>query len=762
MPPQLPPRSPSVSSVSSFSSSDGGAWTPPRYRTNTVHLTPHTTYPSKGSTSPSSSQNNPYPSSTGLDDPRSSSTQSLRPTESAGPDRRTLLIVYIHGFMGTETSFKSFPAHVHNVLSISLADSHVVHTKIYPRYQSRKNISFARDAFSNWLAPHESDNTDIILIGHSLGGILAAEVVLLPSHRPGSKDLFQHKILGHIAFDTPFLGMHPGVITTGIASLFKSAPELPEPPATSENSTSSPLSFDPFQAEPNDPNYNPTYDNDVAMANRKGTVDKAFYFLNKHYGQWRKATASYIKSHLEFGGCLADYDGLKKRYKCFRPLEDVDDLGQARSPSGKKIPRVRFVNYYTASTGRIKPQKLSDENRTLVAQTDMTSLSPSANHPHSTTSSHPSTPTISIEEHHSGGIVSRDLDDLHLHGYDSNNDQPEMQHLDPQAEPPSPTISDRNSSVEQRIPLEPIQTNLSLESEIPSISSIDSASVATPTSADLPLPPLPASPVAPPPFDPAPYTTADPSTLKLAKKEHERLVKSYERAKKDHEKLVRNREKHLAKLEKARQQKEKERAKEMEKEKEREKKKELENAGLSQHEINERERLKKEAERMQKEKERLEGRMQETPAPKTPAQEQSAQGISASDQHAKDEKVKRAATLNTDVYDAAMIKQQEEEDKRVLKQNKKAAKKGKDPTKQKDRKFCALPPKDPKTGAIDSTWIRVYMENMDEVVAHTSLFFVGETYAKLVGDTAQRIEQWVRDAATIRVIKQAQEWETGK
>lgn len=218
-------------------------------------------------------------------------------------------------------------------------------------------------------------------------------------------------------------------------------------------------------------------------------------------------------------------------------------------------------------------------------------------------------------------------------------------------------------------------------------------------------------------------------------------MKSYERAKKDHDKLVRNREKHLAKLEKARQQKEKEREK---------KEKEKEYAGLSQHEINERERLKKEAERMQKEKERMEGRSQEKPAEQaTPAQ----------NQHVEAEQVKRAATVNTDVYDAAMIRQQEEEDRKELKKNQKAAKKGKDPTKQKDRKFCALPPNDTKTGARDVTWIRVYMENMDEVVAHTSLFFVSETYAKLVGDTAERIEKWVRDAATIRAIKQAQDWE---
>lgn len=82
-------------------------------------------------------------------DPRSSSTQSLVPAQPA-PEKRTLLLVYIHGFLGNEASFKSFPAHVHSLVAVALTNSHVVHTKIYPRYKSRKAIEFARDDFSNW------------------------------------------------------------------------------------------------------------------------------------------------------------------------------------------------------------------------------------------------------------------------------------------------------------------------------------------------------------------------------------------------------------------------------------------------------------------------------------------------------------------------------------------------------------------------------------------------------------------------------------
>lgn len=85
-----------------------------------------------------------------LQDPRSASTQSLLPPVEEKSGKRTLLLIYLHGFLGGETSFHSFPAHVHNLVSLAVAKTHVVHTKIYPRYRSRKAIERARDEFSGW------------------------------------------------------------------------------------------------------------------------------------------------------------------------------------------------------------------------------------------------------------------------------------------------------------------------------------------------------------------------------------------------------------------------------------------------------------------------------------------------------------------------------------------------------------------------------------------------------------------------------------
>ncbi|GAA88360.1 hypothetical protein AKAW_06474 [Aspergillus luchuensis IFO 4308] len=54
---------------------------------------------------------------------------------------------------------------------------------------------------------------DVILLGHSIGGLIAADVALAESyttagHVPNSR------IVGLVAFDTPFLGLHPRVIAT--------------------------------------------------------------------------------------------------------------------------------------------------------------------------------------------------------------------------------------------------------------------------------------------------------------------------------------------------------------------------------------------------------------------------------------------------------------------------------------------------------------------------------------------------------------------
>ena len=275
-----------------------------------------------------------------------------------GDMRRDLLLIYIHGFCGNETSFQQFPLHVHEHATSTLSSTHRVHTKIYPRYKSRKAIDNAITDFSKWLHPHESQTTDVVLLGHSMGGILAADVALLRDAQGLGRS---HRIWGTVNLDTPFLGIHPRVVASGIGSLFRPGPAFPEPPSPLHGDTitpgdskinvSSEMNLSHAISRPstasssqNLATYNPEFPNDVRLPDRKG-LDGFIYFFNKHLGGLGRATQAYFASHVEFGSCLTDWKGLRGRYA---------ELVQA---DGSDVGRIRFVNYYTASTGRLKEPK---------------------------------------------------------------------------------------------------------------------------------------------------------------------------------------------------------------------------------------------------------------------------------------------------------------------------------------------------------------------------------------------------------------------
>ena len=214
--------------------------------------------------------------------------------------RKTLLLVFIHGFKGTDETFEKFPEHLRTLISDALPNLNIA-IAIYPRYDTRGDLRETVAKLRDWLqnkvidlevaanapSPTVDPSVRTILIGHSMGGIVAAETLIsiagdqpIPSARmtpadqeqprnntteqadtssdpstttphlgvpdptqspssapPPSSDKYEAPqdeqdhdgallfpyIQGILAFDTPYLGIHPGVVAHGAEAHYNTA-----------------------------------------------------------------------------------------------------------------------------------------------------------------------------------------------------------------------------------------------------------------------------------------------------------------------------------------------------------------------------------------------------------------------------------------------------------------------------------------------------------------------------------------------------------
>lgn len=280
----------------------------------------------------------------------------------------------------------------------------------YPKYETRGDLHECVSRFRDWLlervidievangtpSPTVDPSVHTILIGHSMGGIVAAETVITlandkpiphsddrkPSNGEDSGDkseegqrapspgglngLMFPYIQGVLAFDTPFLGIAPGVVAHGAESHYNNAAATltqlsglstalwgsgskAQAPAGSKQ----PVAALPAPETDKTENHKPeglkgggwgNWGKIAMLAGAAGAVaaGSAAAYMNREQitTGW-----SWVSSHLEFVGCLARGEDLKNRVRTMVRLNQELDIG--------------FANLYTRLGKAAAPKQVS-------------------------------------------------------------------------------------------------------------------------------------------------------------------------------------------------------------------------------------------------------------------------------------------------------------------------------------------------------------------------------------------------------------------
>ncbi|CAI6088834.1 unnamed protein product [Clonostachys chloroleuca] len=312
--------------------------------------------------------------------------------------KKTLILCFIHGFKGGESTFGDdyqFAEHLRDLVAAELPKINVK-TLVYPKYETRGDLGETVSRFRSWLeekvidlevatgtpSPTIDPSVRTILIGHSMGGIVAAEMVIgIASEQPiYSEDGIQKSaalpssfnsllfpyIQGVLAFDTPYLGIAPGVVAHGAEGHYQNAASAISqlsglgaslwgankaataatrapppsagalPPATGGGNKSAGGGWG-------------TWGKIAMVAGAAGAVaagGAAAWMNRDHIGEgW-----TWVSSHLEFVGCLARAEELKKRVSYMVRLNEELRVGFAnlytrlgRAASSKNVSMVGTV-----------------------------------------------------------------------------------------------------------------------------------------------------------------------------------------------------------------------------------------------------------------------------------------------------------------------------------------------------------------------------------------------------------------------------------
>ncbi|KAH7092126.1 hypothetical protein FB567DRAFT_516541 [Paraphoma chrysanthemicola] len=283
--------------------------------------------------------------------------------------RKTIVLCFIHGFKGGDDTFGNFPSHLKALLQHALPKVTIL-TITYPKYETRGDLTECVARFKEWLtnkiidlevanstpSPTVDPSVHTILVGHSMGGIVAAETLLsitgdqplhsLKNSQIGSTMLEEHSTLmfpyiqGILAFDTPYLGIAPGVVAHGAEKHWQTANSAYSAYSNLAGAfgwgkkDTAPTVVDSSRMLPA-----PSSDVDVASAPLWQRYGKVAMFAGAAGAIAAGGAAAYMKrdqiseglnwatSHLEFIGALARPEEMQKRLAKVTKFTTQSDFG---------------------------------------------------------------------------------------------------------------------------------------------------------------------------------------------------------------------------------------------------------------------------------------------------------------------------------------------------------------------------------------------------------------------------------------------------
>lgn len=295
--------------------------------------------------------------------------------------RKIYLLVFVHGFKGSDTTFKQYPWDLQKLVQRELPKVNVLSIQ-YPQFETRGDLWEAIASFKQWLhktvsdleaANHNPDPVDdpsvhVVLVGHSMGGIVSAETLLgitrgevkarspkaaspgfsgseanatMPQLQTSSGDslddedslaVFFPHIRAILALDTPWLGIAPGVIAFGAEHGWNQAANAWK---TVTKTTGKWMGATP--AEDERPSARKKRKNSGWAVLGKvvaytGAATAVAGIAGATYLGWNHLSlgATWVGSHLEFISCLTKGEELKQRLQAVIKLTETRGIGFAQ------------------------------------------------------------------------------------------------------------------------------------------------------------------------------------------------------------------------------------------------------------------------------------------------------------------------------------------------------------------------------------------------------------------------------------------------